>query len=47
MRKILKTALVVGAVAATSGTAFAGIIIQGAVPTPARLLDSLLALFGR
>ena len=47
MKRFLKTTLVLAAALALSGTAFAGIIVHDAAPTPPSWLDALLALLGR
>jgi hypothetical protein len=44
MKHALKTALVVAAITAVAGPAFAGIIVHDAAPIPPSFVDLLLAL---
>ena len=44
MKHALKTALVITAVTALAGPAFAGIIVHDAAPTPTSFIDLVLAL---
>lgn len=47
MKNVLKTALVIAAVTVATGTAFAGVIIHDAAPTPPSFIELVLALLHR